>query len=310
MEGVGTQPIAALVALLVSVAVFLMWVGWKSRREERQASERIAQIISSELVAPSLELQEPFARRVLQPVIRQVLGRVGRLSPRGNLEKLRQQLLIAGSPMGLGPLDFMGLRLIVAVLGTAAVTVALFSMSVSPLQALLLAVGAAVLGSEIPSFWLRSRMKQRQKEVLLALPDALDMLTICVDAGLGLESAFLRIGQGWDHALAREFRRVVAATGYGISWREALRDMVYRTDVPDLSALVAVLLQADQLGFSIADTLHSQAEQMRVRRRQRAQEVARSAPLKMLIPMVFFILPATLAVVIGPAVPALMDAFK
>jgi tight adherence protein C len=212
--------------------------------------------------------------------------------------------------MGLGPLDFMGLRLIVAVALIIAVALALFSMTVAPLQALLMAVGAAALGSELPNFWLRSRMKKRQKEVLLALPDALDMLTVCVDAGLGLESAFLRIGQGWDHALAREFRRVVAATGYGISWREALRDMVYRTDVPDLSALVAVLLQADQLGFSIADTLHSQADQMRVRRRQRAQEVARSAPLKMLFPMVFFILPATLAVVIGPAIPALMDAFR
>lgn len=306
----GTQLIAAVVALLVAAAVFLVWLGVRSRREERQAAERLAQIISTELVAPSLELQEPFVRRVLQPIVKGVLGSVGRLSPKGNLEKLRQQLLIAGSPMGLGPLDFMGLRLIVAVALIIAVALALFSMTVAPLQALLMAVGAAALGSELPNFWLRSRMKKRQKEVLLALPDALDMLTVCVDAGLGLESAFLRIGQGWDHALAREFRRVVAATGYGISWREALRDMVYRTDVPDLSALVAVLLQADQLGFSIADTLHSQADQMRVRRRQRAQEVARSAPLKMLFPMVFFILPATLAVVIGPAIPALMDAFR
>lgn len=309
METAGIQYTAAIVSALVAGAVFLMWMGMRSRREERQSAERIAQIISSQLVAPSLELEEPFARRVLQPIVRQVLGRVGKLSPKGNLEKLRQQLLIAGSPMNLGALDFLGLRLIVAVVGTIGVAVVLLLMKVSTLQALLLAVGGAALCSELPNFWLRSRMKKRQKEVLLALPDALDMLTVCVDAGLGIESAFLRIGQGWDHALAREFRRVVAATGYGISWREALRDMVYRTDVPDLSALVAVLLQADQLGFSIADTLHSQAEQMRIRRRQRAQEVARSAPLKMLFPMVFFILPATLAVVMGPAIPALMAAF-
>ncbi len=309
MEAAGIQYMAAIVSLLVAGAVFLTWVGMRSRREERHSAERIAQIISSQLVAPSLELEEPFARRVLQPIVKQVLGRVGKLSPKGNLEKLRQQLLIAGSPMYLGALDFLGLRLIVAVVGTIGVAVVLIMMKVSMLQALLLAVGGAALCSELPNFWLRSRMKKRQKEVLLALPDALDMLTVCVDAGLGIESAFLRIGQGWDHALAREFRRVVAATGYGISWREALRDMVYRTDVPDLSALVAVLLQADQLGFSIADTLHSQADQMRIRRRQRAQEVARSAPLKMLFPMVFFILPATLAVVIGPAIPALLSAF-
>ncbi len=311
MEGLGLVVLIALVAEFVAVAVGLLWVGLEIRRQEHRSVERIEQVISSQLVAPTLELQAPFTQRVLQPLLKQFLGQIGKLSPKGNLDKLRRQLVIAGSPLGLGALDFLGLRLLVAVLGTTAALLILASRSGGPtLQPLLLAVGGALLCSELPNFWLRNQMKKRQKGVLLALPDALDMLTVCVDAGLGLESAFLRIGQGWDHALAREFRRVVAATGYGVSWREALRDMVYRTDVPDLSALVAVLLQADQLGFSISDTLHSQAEQMRVRRRQRAQEVARSAPLKMLFPMVFFILPATFAIVIGPAIPAIMGAFK
>jgi tight adherence protein C len=301
--------IAILIAELVAVAVGLIWVGLTVRRQERYSAERIDQVISNQLVAPSLELRVPFTQRVLQPMLKKLLGRVGRLSPKGNLEKLRRQLLVAGSPMGLGALDFIGLRLVIGVLGTCLVFVMLLSSSGSVVQSLLLGVAGAALSSELPNFWLRSRMRRRQKAVLLALPDALDMLTVCVDAGLGLESAFQRIGQGWDHALAQEFRRVVAATGYGISWRESLRDMVYRTDVPDLSALVAVLLQADQLGFSISETLHAQADQMRVRRRQRAQEAARSAPLKMLFPMVFFILPATFAVVIGPAIPAIMAAF-
>ncbi len=310
MNGLSPILIAGAVAELLAIAVGLLYVGLEVKRQERRSTERIEQVISSQLVAPTLELQASFAQRVLQPMVRRLLGGVGKLSPKGNLEKLRQQLVIAGSPMGLGALDFVGLRVLVAVLGTAAVLLVLATRSGPFLQSALLAVAGAALCSELPTFWLRGRMKRRQKEVLLALPDALDMLTVCVDAGLGLESAFLRIGQGWNHALAQEFRRVVAATGYGVSWREALRDMVYRTDVPDLSALVAVLLQADQLGFSISDTLHSQADQMRVRRRQRAQEVARSAPLKMLFPMVFFILPATFAVVIGPAIPAIMDAFK
>ncbi len=301
---------AVLVGELVAIAIGLVWVGIEARRQSRHSAERIERVISSQLVAPSLELEVPFAQRVLQPMLKQMLGRIGRLSPKGNLEKLRRQLLVAGSPLGLGALDFIGLRLVVAVLGTAGVSMALTRWSGSLMQSLLFGIGGAVLCSELPTFWLRGRMRARQKAVTLALPDALDMLTICVDAGLGLESAFQRIGEGWDHALAQEFRRVVAATGYGISWREALRDMVYRTDVADLSALVAVLLQADQLGFSISDTLHAQAEQMRVRRRQRAQEVARSAPLKMLFPMVFFILPATLAIVIGPAIPAIMDIFS
>ncbi|HOG48738.1 MAG TPA: type II secretion system F family protein [Anaerolineae bacterium] len=310
MDGFSPVLIAAVVAEFLAIAVGLLWVGLEVKRQERHSTERIEQVIATQLVAPTLELQASFVQRILQPILRQFLGRIGRLSPKGNLDKLRQQLVIAGSPLGLGALDFVGLRVLVAVLGTAGVLLALASRSGPMLQSALFAVGGAMLCSELPNYWLRGRMKKRQKEVLLALPDALDMLTVCVDAGLGLESAFLRIGQGWDHALAQEFRRVVAATGYGVSWREALRDMVYRTDVPDLSALVAVLLQADQLGFSISDTLHSQADQLRVRRRQRAQEVARSAPLKMLFPMVFFIMPAIFAVVIGPAIPAIMSAFQ
>lgn len=300
---------AILIGELVAVAIGLLWVGMETRRRGKYSAERIERMVSSQLVAPSLELEAPFAQRVLRPMFKQALGRIGRLSPKGNLEKLRRQLLVAGSPLGLGALDFIGLRLLVAVFGTIGVAIAVASRAGSVMQSLLVGVGGAVLCFQLPVLWLRNRMRSRQKAVTRALPDALDMLTVCVDAGLGLESAFQRIGEGWDHALAQEFRRVVAATGYGISWREALRDMVYRTDVPDLSALVAVLLQADQLGFSISDTLHAQADQMRVRRRQRAQELAHAAPLKMLFPMVFFILPATMAVVIGPAIPAMMNIF-
>jgi len=179
----------------------------------------------------------------------------------------------------------------------------------SAIRAMLLGLAAGGLFWEFPSFWLGRRMKSRQKAVTLALADALDMLTVCVDAGLGLESAFMRIGEGWNHALAQEFRRSVQEMGIGISWRESMRNMVYRTDVPELSALVAVLLQADTLGFSISDTLHAQAEELRTRRRQKAQELARAAPFKMLFPMILFIMPATFAVVIGPAIPAVMEAF-
>ena len=285
------------------------WIAFEIRRQERRSAERIEQAIAGHLLAAALELQAPFVQRVLQPVLRQFLRRLGALSPRGNLEKLRRDLLIAGSPYGLGALDFLGTRILVAVVGTIALSVVLASASGSFIRSLLAGLVGAVLFSEMPNFWLRGRMKARRKSITLALADALDMLTVCVDAGLGLESAFLRIGQGWDHALAQEFRRSVMEMGVGISWREAMRNLVYRTDVPELSALVAVLLQADQLGFSISDTLHSQAEQLRIRRRQRAQELARSAPFKMLFPMVFFIMPATFAVVLGPAIPQIIEAF-
>lgn len=298
-----------IAAELAALAIGAFWIALEIGRQQRLSAQRIEKVAAGTQVSLDLEMQAPFRQRVLQPLLRSSLARIGTISPKRNLDKLRRQLIIAGSPMGLGPMDFLGLRILVAVGGTAALCLALASMSHSIVRSLLAGVVGALLFSELPNYWLKQRMKARQKEIRLALADALDMLTVCVDAGLGIESAFMRIGQGWNHALAREFRRVVMEIGVGISWREAMRNLVYRTNVEELSALVAVLLQADQLGFSISDTLHAQADQLRIRRRQKAQELARAAPFKMLFPMVFFILPATFAVVLGPAVPAILEAF-
>ncbi|MDI7276477.1 MAG: type II secretion system F family protein [Anaerolineae bacterium] len=300
---------AFLASQVLALAVACFWIALEIRRQGRRSAQRIEQATAGPLLSHSIELQVPFAQRVVQPLVKHLLRRVGGLSPQRNIDKLRRQLLIAGSPYNLGALDFLGLRILVAIAGTAVLCMLLASMSGSLVRSLLAGLAGALLFSELPNFWLHSKMKRRRKAITLSLADALDMLTVCVDAGLGLESAFLRISQAWSHDLAQEFRRTVRETGLGISWRDAMRNMVYRTDVPELSALVAVLLQADQLGFSISDTLHAQADQLRVKRRQKAQELARAAPLKMLFPMVFFILPATFAVVLGPAIPGILEAF-
>ncbi|MDI7275486.1 MAG: type II secretion system F family protein [Anaerolineae bacterium] len=307
-----TEPVTAIAILfaeLVALAVGTVWVGIEIRRQRQHSVQRLEQAVSGQMLAPTLELQEPFRRRVLEPFFRRLLRGIGRVSPQANLEKLRRHLVIAGSPLGLGPLDFLGLRIVLASVAAVGLAGAVASLTGSFLRAVAGGLACALLFAELPRFWLSRRMHKRRRAILLALPDALDMLTVCVDGGLGLENAFLKLGESWNHALAQEFRRAVAEIGYGISWRDAMRNMVYRTDVPELSGLVAVLLQADQLGFSISDTLHIQADQLRMRRRQRAQELARAAPLKMLFPMVFFILPATFAVILGPAVPAILEAF-
>lgn len=302
---------ALLISGLMALAVAVLWIGIEVMRQEKRAVQRAEGLSTTgNLLAPALELQAPFRERVVQPLLRQFLQLVGRLSLGRNIDQLRRQLVIAGNPLGLGPMDFVGLQVIVTVLGTLALGAVVWVTSGPSLRALLFAVLLALLLSRLPKFWLYGRMKKRRKAITLALPDALDMLTVCVDAGLGLEGAFQRIGQTWDHALAYEFRRAVVEMGMGSTWREAMRHMVSRTDAPDLSSIVAVLLQAEELGFSVADTLHAQADQLRVRRRQRAQEAARAAPLKMLFPMVFFIMPATFAVVLGPAIPALLEVFR
>ncbi len=145
---------------------------------------------------------------------------------------------------------------------------------------------------------------------MLALPDALDRMMICVDAGLGFEAALQKVSAHWNNELGLEFRRVIGEMRLGISRVDALHHLVERTGVPEMTSFVAVLVQADRLGIAISNVLHTQSAEMRIRRRQRANEAASKAPIKMLIPLVLFIFPAVFAVILGPAIPQIMAAFK
>jgi tight adherence protein C len=153
-------------------------------------------------------------------------------------------------------------------------------------------------------------VRERQSQIARALPDALDMMSICVDAGLGFEAAIQKVAIQWDNELALEMRRVISEIRVGVTRSEALRHLAERTGVTDIANFVAVLIQADLLGIAIRNVLHTQAEQMRVRRRQRAQEAAQKAPLKMLFPMTLFIFPAMFVVILGPAIPRFLEVFQ
>jgi tight adherence protein C len=160
-----------------------------------------------------------------------------------------------------------------------------------------------------PDFWLGSRVRKRKSEIRRSLPDALDMLTICVDAGSGLDAGLLKISEKWKNAIATEFGKVVAEVRIGLSRREALQNLAWRTNVEEVGSFTAVLTQAEQFGLSIATVLHTQSEQMRIRRWQRAEEEARKVPIKLLFPLIFMIFPALLAVSIGPAIPIVVRSF-
>ncbi len=157
---------------------------------------------------------------------------------------------------------------------------------------------------------LGSKIKKRQKEIIKSLPDALDLLTICVEAGLGFDAAMAKVSEKWDNELCVAFRRVIQELQLGKLRREALRDMANRMDVPDVSTFVAAIIQADQLGVSIARVLRIQSDQMRMRRRQRAEELARQAPIKMLPAIAFLIFPAIFIVLLGPAVIQVIQMFQ
>jgi tight adherence protein C len=168
------------------------------------------------------------------------------------------------------------------------------------------AASLAATGYFLPHFWLGSQIRARQKAIQRALPDTLDLLTVGVGAGLSLDGAILEVVEKSDNHLSHELASFLAELRMGRTRREALQGLQARTEVEDIKVLVASLIQAEELGMSLSETLLVQADQMRLRRRQRAEEMAHKATVKMLFPMVVLIFPALFIVIMGPAVPSFM----
>jgi len=254
-------------------------------------------------------MAEPFSRRVLLPLVRRGLRLLGRLMPNRAMAATQRLLIQAGEPGHLTVLDYYGLQLLSTLLLGSLGLLIIRRQGIN-LNGLMMGGVLIALGLYLPHFWLRQKADSRKKEIERAMHNAMDMLTIGVEAGLAFESAMLRVAERWDNALTHEFRRVVLEMRVGTSRDVALMHMVERTDVPDLRTFVSVLVQSSQLGVSIAEVLHSQAALMREKRRQRAEALARQAPVKMAFPLVFFIFPAMFVVILGPAIPQIIDMFS
>jgi tight adherence protein C len=262
---------------------------------------------STPVTLEEIELSQPFSQRVIKPILEGAAGLITRFAPANAVESASHQLELAGRPYNWGPTEFFGFRalasLLLAVFAFLLLTVA--GQPVFPMRILGTLIGLA-LGYLLPSLWLRSKINRRQDEVLKALPDALDLLTICVEAGLGFDMAMAKVAEKWDNELSRAFNRVIQEIRLGKLRREALREMDHNLEVPDITSFVAAVIQADQLGVSMSKVMRIQSEQMRIRRRQRAEEKAHQAPVKMLFPLVFLIFPAIYIVLLGPAVLVVM----
>jgi tight adherence protein C len=287
---------------LVLAAMLLIWQSFAPARPARLQRERMDGYLERTEETADHDRGGTIFGRVVGPLVRRLLRFFGRLAPRSSAERTRLALLQAGDPGHLTPLDFFGLRVVAAIaLGLGYVVVA---GSRFPLpQTVAYTAALALVGYILPSVLLRRRIRSRQREIRRALPDALDMLTIAVEAGLAFESALLRVSEKWNNALTQEFRRATHEMRVGTPRDEALTRMAERCGVDGLSSVVAVLNQSGQLGVSVADVLHAQAAEVRLRSRQRAEELARQAGVKMVFPLVFFILPATFIVAVGPAIP-------
>jgi tight adherence protein C len=295
---------AIVVILFLLIGAILIFAGVRQSRQPDALEERLEQFGTLERL-PSLEeieMSQPFSERIALPVLRGIARFVSRFTPRQSMESVQHQLDLAGNPYNWGPMEYLGVRAVAFVLFAALAGLIFFAGRLPGSQKFIAVIVSLVAGVGMPILWLRSMISRRQRSIIKSLPDALDLLTICVEAGLGFDAAMSKVAEKWEDELSLAFMRVIQEIQLGKLRREALRDMAYRMEVQDMSTFVAAIIQADQLGVSIARVLRIQSDQMRLRRRQRAEEQARAATLKILPPVVFFIFPSILVVLLGPAI--------
>lgn len=256
------------------------------------------------------ELQQPFLARVVRPALAAVGGALVRLTPREILQKNELKLIHAGSPAHLNAGNFVMLQLLSGLffLGVGVMITVVFSMS-GP-RAVLIVLLVAALGYALPAMMLNAKIKKRQTLIQKALPDMLDLLLVSVEAGLSFDMSLKRVAEQKAGILSDEISRMLEEIRLGKIREEALRSLVRRTGVRDLSTFVSAIIQSERLGTNLAGTLRVQAGAIRQKRRQRVEQAAMQAPIKMLFPMVFLIFPALFVVLLGPTAIKLMEVFR
>ncbi len=303
--------ILIVIVLVIGVAAALIWVGQRvPKDDEDPLTARLAEFTQrgETVTLEDLEMSQTFSERVILPLLKQFGDLATRFTPQNALQEVSRKLELAGKAGTIDAPVFLASRFIVAALVAGGVFVIFtFSFIKTELSsALLYSLIGAVVGFFFPQLWLDGEIKKRQTNIRKAMPDALDLLTICVEAGLGFDAAMSNVAQKWENELSLAFGRTIREVQLGKVRREALRAMAERVDLPELTSFVAAVIQSETLGVSMAKVLRIQSDQMRLKRRQYAEELAHQAPVKMLIPMVVFIFPSIFIVLLAPAAFRLM----
>ncbi len=305
-------PLLIIGAVIVVGIVALVIIGRRAPRltDESTLQARLEEFSQKgEVVSlEKIELSQPFTERVIYPFARKFGEFAAKFTPQNALQNVSRNLELAGTPSSLDPTLFLSIQFVAAaIFGGLVITI--FNVGTMKWPAgriFLLTVVFVAIGFYFPQLYLRSRINRRQKSVRQGMPDALDLLTICVEAGLGFDAAMSKVSEKWDNELSLAFARVIQEIQLGKLRREALRDMADRIDISEMTSFVAAVIQSEALGVSLAKVLRIQSDQMRIRRRQHAEEEAHKAPLKMLIPMGVLIFPSLLIVLMFPAAMRLM----
>ena len=296
-------PVLAFVATMV--LVFALVSRTRATVTQRLDVYEYAQRAAPGPIDPSL----PFSQRVIGPMVQQLANLVRSVS-RSQLEHdVRLKLSAAGNPGNLDVTSFLALRGLGLVVPPLIFGLPRIVAGTADLKTAAITLVLAGVGWNLPVIWINSKAGSRRTIITRALPDALDLIIVCVEAGNSLDSALSIVATRLKGALSDEFQRMLREVSLGKARHDAMHDMAFRMGVPDVQSFVAAIVQADQLGVSIGQVLRIQGEAMRVRRRQRAEEQAAQAPVKMLIPLVLFILPSLMLVIMGPVALSLMKQF-
>ena len=300
----------SILAIIIVGAIVLVVIGLRDSGNEDKLQERLAEFAARGEAASleEIELSQPISERIIVPLARSFGQFATRFTPQNAIQSTAHKLELAGNPRGIDPSIFwLGRFFFAILLGGGLFFVFIVSEnSWTWGRRLLIVTMATLFGFFLPEMLLQSKIARRQKSVRRAMPDALDLLTICVEAGLGFDGAMQKVYEKWDTELSMAFGRALREIQLGKLRREALRSMADRLGLPEMSSFVAAVIQSEQLGVSMAKVLRIQSDQMRIKRRQLAEEEAHKAPIKMLIPMALLIFPSICIVLMTPALLMMM----
>ncbi len=297
--------VAIFIGVVVIGAAVLVYAAMKMPKDQTPLDSRLSEYAGREvpISLEEIELQQPFHERIILPILKAVSDLIIRFTPAANIQTIQKKLDLAGNPWSIEAPVYWSMQIVfAAIFGGLLLFLFLFgSLKLAWYMSLGITLLGAVFGYYFPRLYLDSKISRRQESVRKAMPDALDLLTICVEAGLGFDSAMAKVTEEWENELAAAFGRVIQEIRLGKLRRDALRDMADRVGLNEMTSFVAAVVQSEQLGVSMSRVLRIQADQMRLKRRQIAEEKARQAPVKMMIPLVFLIFPSILIVLLGPA---------
>ncbi len=294
---------------LIVIAVVLVLVGKRMPEARDPIQARLAEfsVRDEPMTLEEIELSQRFYERIILPFFNSIGRFASRFTPQATIETTRQKLEMAGNPMRMDPAFFLAMRFVVSFTFSSIIFLTYLFSGRDLIKGVLIAIVFLLVGFFFPQLWLEGRISRRQREIFKAMPDSLDLLTICVEAGLGFDAAMAKVHEKWDNDLALEFGRVIQEVRLGKLRREALRDMADRLGVNEMTSFVAAVIQSEQLGVSMAKVLRIQSDQMRIRRRQMAEEEAHRAPVKMVFPIALLIFPSILIILLGPAILIFMS---